>query len=120
MMTSPRSSPGVGERAPAKPAPAAMKLALGPRILLRSFLAGARGPVVRPSLELVREVVDLEAGRVAVRVHVALPVPELPAVVRAVAEGLRRLDRPVLADVGRRLAVGTIGGVGLRRPSEID
>ena len=50
--------------------------------------------VVRRSLQLVRQIVDLEAARIVVRIDVALAVPELAAVVRAVAQRLRRRKLP--------------------------
>src|SRR5581483_3474521 len=78
-----------------------------------AHVASIRGPaasaqrlraVVLPFLQLVGEIVDVEAGRVVVRVDVALTVAELlRARVVSVAEHLRRTDVAALADVLRRL-----------------
>src|SRR5262249_10197276 len=75
---------------------------------------GAAGPVVAPALQLVREVVDLEPGRVVVGVHVALAVAELAAVPAPVAKRLRRLRVPPLAHVGGGLLQRDVRGVRLR------
>ena len=65
-----------------------------------ALLAVPRRPIVAPSLELLREVVELEAARVVVRVDVALAVAELlrAAVVR-IAQHRRR---PEVADASAR------------------
>src|SRR5688572_19838465 len=68
-----------------------------------AFLAVSRRSVVHPALQLLRQVVDLEAARVVVRVAVALAVPEaFRAGVMRVTQHLGRPGRSELADVVQR------------------
>src|SRR5436309_5045887 len=84
------------------------------------FLAGSRRPVVRTALELVRQVVDLEARRIVVRVDVALPPSELAPVPASVAQRVRWTHVAVLAHVGGRLLERDVARIRLRRAREVD
>src|SRR4051794_25158246 len=67
------------------------------------LLACSAWLVIGSAPQLFRQVVNLEPGRVAVRVDVALPPPELlRTVVARIAELVGRPKVPVLADVSRR------------------
>src|SRR5262245_18444546 len=46
-------------------------------MLVRLLLAGTRRSIVRPAFQRLREVVDLEAALILVRIDVALPAAEL-------------------------------------------
>ena len=90
------------------------------RLTSAPLFAVARTAVVRRPLQLVRQVVDVEAARVVVRVHVALAVAELAAVVAPVAQRLRRPRRCPLAHVCGRLVDRDVARVRLRRAREVD
>src|SRR6266540_3593892 len=87
--------------------------------LLR-LLSVTGGLVVDTSFQLVGKMVDLEAARIGMRIDVALAVPELPAVVRAVPERLRRLHVAVLAHVARCGRDRVVARIRFRRAGEID
>src|SRR5437870_756023 len=77
--------------------------------------------VVLAALQLVREVVDLEAGRVRMRVDVAPPVAEfLRAGVVGVAQRLRGPDVSQLVHVSGRVRERADDGVRLRRAGEVE
>src|SRR5262245_47059303 len=89
--------------------------------MLVLLLAGTRRSIVRLALQRLREVVDLEAARIGVRIDVTLPASELfRTVVVRVAELVGRSRVAELAHVLRRLAECSDDGVRLRRERAVD
>src|SRR5262245_64473915 len=90
-------------------------------MLVPLFLAGARRSIVRLAFQRLREMVDLEAAWIGVRIDVALPASELfRTVVVRVAELVGRSRVAELAHVLRRLAECSDDGVRLRRERAVD
>src|SRR6185295_20171340 len=89
---------------------------------IRMLLSRSGRPIVPPPTKLLREVRDLEAGRVVVRVGVALAVSACfgRSLVPGGAEHRRRPGVSVLADVLARLPDRDRRGVRLGCASEVD
>src|SRR5919198_2080799 len=84
----------------------ARRLLVARRLLPRLLLARPARPVVPPAAELLREVVDLEAGRVVVRIDVPLAVPQAAPVPAPIPQRLRRAQVPPPPPVLRPFRVG--------------